>query len=113
MLPIVIDSPKQQDLDTNGKDKFISLCTDDLSKNNQVIIGAVSLESNMHGYHQIELKEKYSLLNSEKYEIAFNNIMPFYEKACVINYKKIHVVNSYGKIIQRKSRAARYSCIRC
>ncbi|ATD05070.1 hypothetical protein PTE01_34160 [Pseudoalteromonas tetraodonis GFC] len=80
MLPIVIDSPKQQDLDTEGTEKLIALCTEDLGKNNQVIIGAVSLESNMHGYHQIELTEKYSLLKSEGYEEAYNQIMPFYER---------------------------------
>lgn len=80
MLPIVIDSPKQQDLDTEGTEKLIDLCTEDLGKNNQIIIGAVSLESNMHGYHQIELTKKYSLLKFDDYEKAFNEIMPFYEK---------------------------------
>lgn len=80
MLPIVIDSPKQQDLDTEGTEKLISLCTTDLGRNNQVIIGAVSLESNMHGYHQIELTEKYSLLKADNYEKAFNEIMPLYER---------------------------------
>jgi len=80
MLPIVIDSPKQQDLDTEGTEKLIALCTEDLGKNNQVIIGAVSLESNMHGYHQIELTEKYNLLKTEGYEKAFNEVMPFYER---------------------------------
>ncbi|ESP90519.1 ATP-binding protein [Pseudoalteromonas luteoviolacea] len=80
MLPIVIDSPKQQDLDTEGTEKLIALCTEDLGRNNQVIIGAVSLESNMHGYHQIELTEKYSLLKLDDYEEAYKKIMPFYEK---------------------------------
>lgn len=80
MLPIVIDSPKQQDLDTKGIEKLIALCTEDLGKDNQVIIGAVSLESNMHGYHQIELTEKYSLLKSDDYEEAYNKIIPFYER---------------------------------
>lgn len=80
MLPIVIDSPKQQDLDTEGTEKLINLCTTDLGKNNQMIIGAVSLESNMHGYHQIELTEKYSLLKTDNYEKAFNEIMPLYER---------------------------------
>jgi len=80
MLPIVIDSPKQQDLDTEGTEKLIALCTEDLGKNNQVIIGAVSLESNMYGYHQIELKAKYSLLSTEAFEKAYDEIMPYYEK---------------------------------
>lgn len=80
MLPIVIDSPKQQDLDTEGTEKLIAMCTEDLGKNNQVIIGAVSLESNMYGYHQIELTEKYSLLSTEGFEKAYSEIMPYYEK---------------------------------
>ncbi|OJA07217.1 ATP-binding protein [Halomonas sp. QHL1] len=80
MLPIVIDSPKQQDLDKEGTEKLIALCTDDLALNNQVVIGAVSLEENMHGYHQIELKEKYSLLSEKNYQIAYDKIMPLYEK---------------------------------
>ena len=81
MLPIVIDSPKQQDLDKEGTEKLISLCTDDLGLKNQVIIGAVSLEENMHGYHQLELKQKYSLLSEESYGIAYSKIMPLYEQA--------------------------------
>ncbi|MBD2800301.1 hypothetical protein ID854_07480 [Xenorhabdus sp. M] len=80
MLPIVIDSPKQQDLDKEGTEKLIALCTEDLGANNQVIIGAVSLESNMRGYHQIELTEKYSLLNSNAYDQAYKEIMPLYER---------------------------------
>jgi hypothetical protein len=80
MLPIVIDSPKQQDLDTEGTEKLIALCTEDLGKNNQVIIGAVSLESNMHGYHQLELTEKYSLLKTGGYDEVFNKVMPLYER---------------------------------
>lgn len=80
MLPIVIDSPKQQDLDTESTEKLIALCTNDLGFNNQLIIGAVSLESNMRGFHQIELTEKYSLLKTNGYEVALNEIMPLYEK---------------------------------
>ncbi|WP_043320692.1 AAA family ATPase [Microbulbifer sp. HZ11] len=80
MLPIVIDSPKQQDLDTEGTEKLIALCTESLGENNQVIIGAVALESNMKGYHQLELTEKYSLLSSEYFDEAYDEIMPLYEK---------------------------------
>lgn len=81
MLPIVIDSPKQQDLDAKITRKLISLCTDDLASDNQLIIGSVSLEDNMHGFCEIELKNKYSLLNSEMYEEAYAKIIPFYKQS--------------------------------
>jgi len=80
MLPIVIDSPKQQDLDTEGTEKLIDLCTSGLGQGNQIIIGAVSLESNMRGYHQLELTEKYSLLRHDGYEEAYEEVIPLYEK---------------------------------
>lgn len=77
MLPIVIDSPKQQDLDRSETEKVISLCTDSLAKLSQVIIGASSLEANMHQFNKIELGKKFSLLKEEFYSDAYAEINSF------------------------------------
>jgi len=76
ILPIVIDSPKQQDLDDELSEKLIQLCLDDLAAVSQVIIGAVKPEKNMIGYHSINLSKKFSLLNSEKFNEVYQEIMP-------------------------------------
>lgn len=84
MLPIVIDSPKQQNLDKAGIEKLIDLCVNSLADNNQLIIGSVSLEKNMIGYRQLQLQEKYNLLSSENYEQSYKEIMPLFEKSLAI-----------------------------
>ena len=76
ILPIVIDSPKQQDLDDEYTEKVIQFCLDDLAAISQVIIGAVKPERNMVGYHSINLNEKFSLLNSDKYQDIYDEIIP-------------------------------------
>lgn len=80
LLPVVVDSPKQQDLDPKLTENLISLCTEDLATKSQMIIGSVALENNMHGFNQIELTEKYSLLNEGAYEEAISEIIPFYKE---------------------------------
>lgn len=78
MLPIVIDSPKQQDMDKSHTKKVLNLCLNDLSDGNQLIIGSVALEENMRGYHDLRLQETYSLLNEELYEEVSQDLLSFY-----------------------------------
>lgn len=80
ILPIVIDSPKQQDLDDDYTEKVIQLCLDDLAEISQVIIGAVKPERNMAGYHSINLNEKLSLLNKDKYQDIYDEIIPIFNR---------------------------------
>jgi len=80
ILPIVIDSPKQQDLDDEYTEKVIQFCLDDLAAVSQVIIGAVKPERNMLGHHSINLTEKFSLLKKEKYQEIYDEIIPYFNK---------------------------------
>ncbi|MGA9605999.1 MAG: ATP-binding protein [Rouxiella badensis] len=81
LLPIVIDSPKQQDLDDELTEKLIQFCLDDLAEISQVIIGAVKPERNMIGYHSINLNKKFSLLNEDDFEKTYNEIVPTFNNA--------------------------------
>lgn len=76
ILPIVIDSPKQQDLDDELTEQLIQFCLDDLAEVSQVIIGAVKPEKNMVGYHSINLFKKFSLLQPEGFDEVFQEIVP-------------------------------------
>lgn len=78
MLPIVIDSPKQQDPDKNITKKIFDLCVNDLSKNNQLIICSVSFDREVDQYNNIEMINKYSLLQEDLYDEVYEQIMPLY-----------------------------------
>lgn len=81
LLPIVIDSPKQQDLDDELTEKLIQFCLDDLAEISQVIIGAVKPEKNMIGYHSISLNKKFSLLKEDEFEETYTEIVPTFNNA--------------------------------
>lgn len=80
VFPIVIDSPKQQDMDRVHTEKLIEICVNNLAPLGQVIIGAVNLEANMHGYHSLFLERKYSLLSESGFDAAYRKIMPTLNK---------------------------------
>lgn len=81
MLPVVIDSPKQQDVDPEISKKIFDLCINGLSDKNQLVIGSVSIDRDISEYNNIVLENKYSLLRSEQYEEVYQQIMPLYESA--------------------------------
>ncbi|AWK40348.1 AAA family ATPase [Photorhabdus laumondii subsp. laumondii] len=81
MLPVVIDSPKQQDPDPHTTKKLFDLCIDGLSTNNQLIIGSVSFERETDGFKTLTMTEKYSLLKVNLYDKVYQQVMPLYQKA--------------------------------
>lgn len=83
MLPVVIDSPKQQDPDPLTTKKLFDLCIDGLSTNSQLIIGSVSLERETNQFKTLTMTEKYSLLKPELYNQVYQEIMPLYQKAAL------------------------------
>lgn len=83
MLPVVIDSPKQQDPDPRTTKKLFDLCIDGLSTNSQLIIGSVSLERETNQFKTLTMTEKYSLLKPELYNQVYQEIMPLYQKAAL------------------------------
>lgn len=78
MLPIVIDSPKQQDPDPYTAKKLFDLCINGLSTKSQLIIGSVSLEREISQFRTITMTKKYSLLSEELYNKAYQEIIPLY-----------------------------------
>ncbi|MGU5695467.1 AAA family ATPase [Aeromonas veronii] len=81
MLPVVIDSPKQQDPDPHTTEKLFNLCIGGLSTNNQLIIGSVSFERKTDEFKTLTMTKKYSLLKEELYDEAYKEVMPLYQKA--------------------------------
>ncbi|WP_341489642.1 AAA family ATPase [Photobacterium damselae subsp. damselae] len=80
MLPVVIDSPKQQDPDKNTTKKLFDLCIDGLSDKNQLIIGSVSVERDTDEFQTLTMTDKYSLLKSNLYDEVYEQIMPLYQQ---------------------------------
>jgi hypothetical protein len=81
MLPVVIDSPKQQDPDAHTAEKLFDLCIDGLATKSQLIIGSVSFERETNQFKTLTLTEKYSLLQQADYDAAYQQIMPLYQQA--------------------------------
>lgn len=79
MLPVVIDSPKQQDPDKHITKKIFDLCVNGLSETNQLIIGSVSFDRNIDDFHTLEMTNKYSLLQEELYDEVYEEIKLFYK----------------------------------
>lgn len=80
MLPVVIDSPKQQDTDEHTAKKIFDLCIDGFSGRNQIIIGTVSFDREADGFRILNMINKYSLLQTDLYEEVYKQIMPLYQK---------------------------------
>ncbi|WP_019616782.1 ATP-binding protein [Psychromonas ossibalaenae] len=81
MLPVVIDSPKQQDPDAHTAKKLFDLCIDGLATKSQLIIGSVSFERETNQFKTLTMTEKYSLLQQADYDAAYQQIMPLYQQA--------------------------------
>ena len=84
MLPVVIDSPKQQDPDQHTVKKLFDLCIGGLSTNCQLIIGSVSFDRRTDGFRMITMTDKYSLLKTCLYEEVYQEIMPLYRQAALV-----------------------------
>jgi AAA15 family ATPase/GTPase len=84
MLPVVIDSPKQQDPDPDTIKKLFDLCINGLSNKNQLIIGSVSFERNTDQFKSLTMSNKGSLLKPSLYDEVYEQIMPLYRLASSI-----------------------------
>lgn len=85
LLPIVIDSPKQQDLDTLKTELLTKVCVEDLSSLGQVFLGTVNLDQYSELVHKIRLNKPFHLLNPEQYEEVLNHVMPMYTAFLKLN----------------------------
>ena len=79
MLPVVIDSPKQQDPDQNITKKIFDLCVDRLSDRNQLIMCSVSFDREIDKFKTLNTTNKYSLLREDLYDEVNEEIMILYK----------------------------------
>lgn len=79
MLPVVIDSPKQQDPDQNITKKIFDLCVDRLSDGNQLIMCSVSFDREIDEFKTLNTTNKYSLLREDLYDEVNEEIMLLYK----------------------------------
>lgn len=78
MLPVVIDSPKQQDPDEKITRKIFDLCVNGLSTKNQLIMCSVSFDREIDKFRTLKMTNKYSLLTDELYDVVYKQIMLLY-----------------------------------
>ena len=79
LCPIVIDSPRQSDLDQKNWDSMLVLLKKRLSSGNQCILSVVEHSNIDFGGIEITLDKPWHLLTSDDYEEAYSKIMPLLE----------------------------------
>lgn len=82
LCPIILDSPKQQDLDDKNWKKMLFFISKNQPNNSQIIISLVDDMNVSMGGDSIELDTKYSLLTSDEFEKISDEISPYIE-SCV------------------------------
>lgn len=86
MLPVVIDSPKQQDPDENVTKNIFDLCVNGLSQKNQLIMCSVSFDREIKEFRTLETTNRYSLLTDELYDTVYKQIMLLYKSTYTGEY---------------------------
>ena len=76
MCPIVIDSPKQNDLDPQNWDSLLLLLKNQLPENSQCILSVVEHSNVDFGGDEIILKKPWHLLTKDDYKEATAKILP-------------------------------------
>ena len=78
--PIIIDSPNQQAQDTGHIDLIYNFILKNQPKDSQMILGVEELYDIEFNCPIVELKEKYSLLQSDEYDTVDEFIQPYLDK---------------------------------
>lgn len=79
ICPIVIDSPRQSDLDQKNWDSMLNLLKDRLSVDNQCILSVVEHSNIGFGGDTVVLDSPWHLLTKDDYKEAYSKIMPLLE----------------------------------
>ncbi len=74
--PIVIDSPKQQDVDEKNLTKMLEVIFNDRPDNTQVILGVVDKPNVISDCQYIYLENENQLLSKTDFEEVFNEVKP-------------------------------------
>lgn len=75
--PIIIDSPNQQGQDSENLPKLINFIVEKQPVDSQLILALEELPANNLNLEIIELNEKRSLLQSDEYDIVFEEMKPY------------------------------------
>ena len=76
-FPLVIDSPRQQDLDIKNTRKLIDTLLKEFKNKTQVIVGSVPFDESLKADKEILVTEEFSLLKSNQYDKAWLKIAPY------------------------------------
>ncbi|OIR00550.1 chromosome partition protein Smc [mine drainage metagenome] len=79
MCPIVIDSPKQQDLDDKNAEAAFGLIFAEQPAGSQLILGTVSMHDVVHSGSEIVLTEKWHLLQADEFDEVYQYLKPKYD----------------------------------
>lgn len=80
IAPFVVDSPVQQDQDSENATRIIEFALNHTPPGSQIILGSVRLHSVAFSGNKIELTDKYRLLNSSYYEEVRDDMEPLLNK---------------------------------
>jgi len=75
--PLIVDSPRQQDLDPDNWERVVSLISEEFPDSGQLILATVSGESSLHGAMRYELNEPKGALRSRDYHAAAEAMRPY------------------------------------
>ncbi|MCC5976421.1 MAG: hypothetical protein JJU21_00015 [Salinarimonas sp.] len=78
--PLVIDSPVQQDQDPANAERIMQFAVDNVPKGMQLILGSVRLHNANYAGRQIELVDKWRLLQAEEFDAVHQEIEPLLNK---------------------------------
>ena len=96
LCPLVIDTPKQQDLSAPNQKKVLEFILKNKIPNQQMIVATVGFDSDVKNYginikndeiKKIELKNKLRLLSDDEYDEAYKTIRPLYRATLGIEEK--------------------------
>jgi len=76
LLPLIIDSPNQQDQDAINRNKIIQLIFDNTPEEYQLILGTVDLHGVEYNGHIISPSNKLNVLNKDDYDETYKVIAP-------------------------------------
>jgi hypothetical protein len=77
-FPLVIDSPRQQDLDVKNTRKLIDALLKEFNNGTQIIVGSVPFDETLKGDKEIILTKEFSLLQSDEYDKSWSKISPYF-----------------------------------
>ncbi len=83
--PLIIDSPKQQEQDTENEKRILEFIRDRRPEGNQLILGTVNTSGVEFKGEHVVLDQKFSALAADQYDDCREIMMPFLERSLEID----------------------------